>query len=87
MLTFKIKLRYIIIIFLFLCKNALYADEFVIVTAKSGHSIYSLFNKYSLNNKLLNEFKNVNSKNINKDDGLLIGKNYALPIQVVKFDG
>ncbi len=88
-MTNKHIFRLLLIISLLFPVTILSANKFVVETAKKGSSIYMLLKKYKLstNKKNINLFKKINKKRLTKYNGLIIDKNYVLPIQTIKFNG
>ena len=69
--------------------SSLFAWEYLTTVPKSGDGIFSLLRRYKLDtsSECLEEFKTLNAERLGKNNTLITGSTYLLPIYRIAFDG
>ena len=83
------KMRYKFLIVTLLMSTSLLAFEpyYHSVKAKQGEGIYSLLRKYQLLDYTCNMAKFCELNDLKKDDALIVGRDYKLPIKIYEYNG
>lgn len=72
---------FIAVLFLFLCKYS-FSQEYVKIKVKNGDGIYSVLKENGLPpEKYLDQFIQLNKEKLGKDNTLIIGRTYLLPVK------
>lgn len=82
-------MRYIFLFLLVFSSFKVSADEYVTAQPKKGDGIYSLLTRYGLSYSESNktDFFSLNKGNFQGEKGLILGKDYKLPIKIYKYNG
>ncbi len=79
--------NYSIILLFVLCANSSLFSELLRVLPQKGESIYALLTRYNLTyEKNIDFFFKQNQNRLSEQKGLFLGKEYELPIKIVKFN-
>lgn len=79
--------NYSVLLLFILCFNSSLLAELLKVSPQKGESIYTLLTRYNLTyEKNIDFFLKQNQNKISEQKGLYLGKEYELPIKIVKFN-
>lgn len=79
--------NYSILLLFILCLNSVLFAELLKVSPQKGESVYTLLARYNLTyEKNIDFFLKQNQNKISEQKGLYFGKEYELPIKIVKFN-
>lgn len=79
--------NYSILLLFILCFNSSLFAELLKVSPQKGESVYTLLTRYNLTyEKNIDFFLKQNQNKISEQKGLYLGKEYELPIKIVKFN-
>lgn len=79
-LTARYPTVFFIMLFSFITFNVSYAQEYKTFKAKSGDGIYNIFRQHGISYQYINEFIELNQSKLGKNNDLLIGVTYKLPL-------
>ncbi|MEM1216301.1 MAG: N-acetylmuramoyl-L-alanine amidase [Bacteroidota bacterium] len=63
------------------------AEDYLSIKAQSGDGIYSILRRYKLDSHRCNFDKFYSLNSLRKNAGLIVGRNYQLPIAIHRYDG
>jgi len=77
------------ILYILLAAQCSLAQTYLTVKSKPGDGLYTLLRRYSLPTDMIAvaKFKDINKGGLRKNDQLLAGRNYQLPVLIVPYDG